>query len=177
MHISILWSEMICKSITNDIDLTVSPYGCLQMGWVMNEVLRLYPAAPNVQREAREDIQVGDVIIPKGTNIWVDLVGMHHDPAIWGDDVNEFRPERFREDGLYGGCKHKMGYLPFGFGGRMCVGRNLSAMEYKIVLSLILGRFSMSVSPKYLHSPTHMLSLRPSCGIPLILQAIEPLRR
>jgi len=155
------------------LDFTMLPK-LEKMGWVMNEVLRLYPPAPNVQRQVREDIQVGDTIIPKGTNIWIDLVGMHHDPALWGEDVNEFRPERFKEDVLYGGCKHKMGYLPFGFGGRMCVGRNLALMEYKTVLSLILTRFSMSLSPNYLHSPTHLLSLRPSCGMPLILQPITP---
>ncbi|KAL5994359.1 hypothetical protein ACLOJK_024409 [Asimina triloba] len=142
-----------------------------KMGWVMNEVLRLYSPAPNVQRQAREEIQVGEVVIPKGTNMWIDVVGMHHDEALWGPDVNEFRPERFR-DGAAGGCRHRMGFLPFGFGGRMCVGRNLSAMEYKIVLSLVLSRFSLAISPHYSHSPVVMLSLRPSHGIFLILESI-----
>ncbi|XP_077223764.1 cytochrome P450 714C2-like [Tasmannia lanceolata] len=143
-----------------------------KMGWVMHEVLRLYSPAPNVQRQAREDIQVGDVAIPKGTNMWIDIVGMHHDPELWGDDVNEFQPDRWSKNALYGGCKHRMGFLPFGFGGRMCVGKNLSMMEYKIVLTLILTRFSMSVSSSYTHSPTHMFTLKPSCGIPLIFQHV-----
>ncbi|KAJ4955869.1 hypothetical protein NE237_012652 [Protea cynaroides] len=69
-----------------------------KMGWVMNEVLRLYPSAPNAQRQAREDIHVKQTIIPKGTNIWIDVVGMHQDQTIWGDEVHEFRPERFKED-------------------------------------------------------------------------------
>ncbi|RWV95933.1 hypothetical protein GW17_00041391 [Ensete ventricosum] len=143
-----------------------------KMGWVWNEVLRLYSPAPNVQRQAREDVHVGDMVIPKGTNMWIDVVGMHHDPALWGDDVNEFKPERFKEN-LHGGCKHRMGYLPFGFGGRICVGRNLTLMEFKIVLSLILRRFSLSLSPTYSHSPRIMLSLRPSHGVQLILSNIE----
>ncbi|KAK1266672.1 Cytokinin hydroxylase [Acorus gramineus] len=143
-----------------------------KMTWVMNEALRLYSPAPNVQRQVREDIRVGDnAVIPKGTNIWIDVVGMHHDRALWGDDVNEFRPERF-QDSPYGGCKHRMGFLPFGFGGRVCVGRNLSMMEYKIVLSLVLQRFSLSLSPNYNHSPSIMLSLRPSNGMPLILEPL-----
>ncbi|MCL7021928.1 hypothetical protein MKW94_020052 [Papaver nudicaule] len=143
-----------------------------KMGWVMNEVLRLYSAAPNVQRQAREDIQIGELIIPNGTNIWVDLVGMNHDPTLWGNDVNEFKPERFKDDTIHGGCKHKMGFLPFGFGGRMCVGRNLTIMEYKIVLTLLLTRFSFTLSPSYSHSPAIMLSLRPTHGLPLIVQHI-----
>ncbi|KAK1283564.1 Cytochrome P450 71A19 [Acorus calamus] len=96
--------------------------------WVMNEVLRLYPSAPNLLRQTREDIWVGDkTVIPHGTNIWIDAVGMHHDRALWGVDVDEFRPERFK-DSPYGGCTHRMAYVPFGSGGRVCVGKNLSLL-------------------------------------------------
>ncbi|GMJ06523.1 cytochrome P450, family 715, subfamily A, polypeptide 1 [Hibiscus trionum] len=143
-----------------------------KMEWVMKEVLRLYSPAPNAQRQAREDINVDDLVIPNGTNIWIDVVAMHHDPAIWGDDVNLFRPDRFKDDHLYGGCNHKMGFLPFGFGGRMCVGRNLTMMEYKVVLTLMLTRFSFSLSPSYRHSPSILLSLRPRYGLPLLVQLL-----
>nr|XP_025677768.2 cytokinin hydroxylase-like [Arachis hypogaea] len=145
--------------------------GLTKMKWVMNEALRLYPPSPNVQRQAREDIEVKGLIVPKGTNMWIDVVAMHHDPELWGEDANEFKPERFMED-VNGGCKHKMGYLPFGFGGRMCVGRNLTFMEYKIVLTLLLSNFSFNISPTYHHSPSIMLSLRPTHGLPLILQPL-----
>lgn len=51
------------------------------------------------------------------------------------EDVHEFKPERFRDD-IHGRCKHNMGYLPpFWFGGRMCIGRNLSFLKYKIALT------------------------------------------
>ncbi|KAL5746342.1 hypothetical protein ACOSP7_027488 [Xanthoceras sorbifolium] len=146
--------------------------GLKKMGWVMNEVLRLYSPAPNVQRQALEDIHVDGLVIPEGTNMWIDVVSMHHDRALWGDDVFEFWPERFEEDPIYGGCKHKMGFLPFGFGGRMCVGRNLTMMEYKVVLTLILSRFSLHISPNYCHSPSILLSLRPSHGLPLIVKPL-----
>ncbi|XP_020592846.1 cytokinin hydroxylase-like [Phalaenopsis equestris] len=143
-----------------------------KMGWVWNEVLRLYSPAPNAQRQAKEEIVVGEVVVPKGTNMWIDVVGIHHDQALWGDDVNEFKPERFK-DNINGGCMHRLGFMPFGFGGRICIGRNLTLMEYKIVLSLILSKFSISISPTYIHSPRIMLSLRPSQGVPLILHALE----
>ncbi|XP_068646295.1 cytokinin hydroxylase [Aristolochia californica] len=161
------------KEVTGGQSLDYSKLSKLQkMGWVFNEILRLYPSSPNVQRQAREEIQVGDRIIPKGTNIWIDLVGLHHDPGLWGKDVNEFKPERFEKD-LHGGCKHRMGYLPFGFGGRMCIGRNLSIMEYKIALASILTRFSLSVSPNYCHSPAIKLTTRPSHGVLLILEPLQ----
>ncbi|KAK8685161.1 hypothetical protein V6N13_041169 [Hibiscus sabdariffa] len=165
--------EEIREVIGDDDDIDFSRLTSLKkMEWVMQEMLRLYSPAPNAQRQSREDIKVDDLIIPNGTNIWIDVVGMHHDPALWGADVNEFRPERFKDDNLYGGCKHKMGFLPFGFGGRMCVGRNLTMMEYKVVLTLMLRRFSFSTSPNYRHSPSILLSLRPRYGLPLIVQPL-----
>ena len=139
------------------------------MKWVMNEALRLYIPSPNVQRQAK-DITVDNLTVPNGTNIWIDLVAMHHDTALWGSDASKFKPEKFMDD-ANGGRNHQMGYLPFGFGGRMCVGRNLTFMEYKIVLTL-LSRFSFKLSPGYHHSPTIMLSLRPTYGLPLIVQPL-----
>ncbi|CAL1371212.1 unnamed protein product [Linum trigynum] len=171
------WQEELRKEIKQvagedkQIDFT-NLSSLKKMGYVMNEVLRLYSPAPNVQRQAKEDIHIGDRTIPKGTNMWIDVVAMHHDPKLWGDDAYEFKPERFEADPLYGGCKHKMGFMPFGFGGRMCVGRNLTVMEYKIVLSMILTRFSFSLSPSYVHSPAIVLSLRPTHGIPLVLRRL-----
>lgn len=141
------------------------------MSWVMNEVLRLYPSAPNAQRQARRDIEVNGRVIPNGTNIWIDVVAMHHDVDLWGDDVNEFKPERFDGD-LHGGCKNKMGFMPFGFGGRMCIGRNMAFMEYKILFSLVLSRFEISFSPGYRHSTKHVFSLRPGYDLPLIVRAL-----
>ncbi|GMY39834.1 cytokinin hydroxylase-like [Fagus crenata] len=160
------------KEVVKDGEFDVNMLaGLKKMGWVLNEVLRLYPSAPNVQRQAREDIRVDDLTIPNGTNMWIDVVGMHHDPNLWGEDVNEFKPERFKGD-MHGGCKHKMGYVPFGFGGRMCIGRNLTFMEYKVVLTLILSRFSFTLSPTYTHSPAILLSLRPKYGLPLRFQPL-----
>ncbi|XP_030501760.2 cytokinin hydroxylase [Cannabis sativa] len=161
------------KQVIGDKEVDATLLGGLKkMGWVMNEVFRLYPSAPNVQRQARGDIKVGDRTIPNGTNMWIDVVAMHHDPALWGEDVNQFKPQRFKDDILFGGCNHKMGFLPFGFGGRMCVGRNLSMMEYKIFLTLILSRFSFKLSPTYNHSPAIMLSLRPTQGLPVLFQPL-----
>ncbi|CAN6176198.1 unnamed protein product [Urochloa humidicola] len=150
-----------------------------KMGWVMSETLRLYPPAPNMQRQALEDIAVvaaqdaevnqQQVIVPRGTNMWVDVVAMHRDEALWGEDAHEFRPERFARDPGQGGCRHRMGYLPFGFGGRICVGRNLTAMEHRVVLTMLLRRFQVSVAPEYRHAPRLKLSLAPSTGIQLHL--------
>uniref|UniRef100_A0A0E0K741 Cytochrome P450 n=1 Tax=Oryza punctata TaxID=4537 RepID=A0A0E0K741_ORYPU len=147
-----------------------------KMGCVLNEVLRLYPPSPNVQRQALQDVAVetaGEkstvVVIPRGTNMWIDVVAMHRDGELWGEEANEFRPERFMREAVQGGCRHRMGFVPFGFGGRICVGRNLTAMELRVVLAMVLRRFAVEVAPEYRHAPRIMLSLRPSHGIHLRL--------
>ncbi|KAF0934599.1 hypothetical protein E2562_025684 [Oryza meyeriana var. granulata] len=158
-----------------------------KMGCVLNEVLRLYPPSPNVQRQALQDVVVETetttagggsgkkktAVIPRGTNMWIDVVAMHRDGELWGEDANEFRPERFMREAVQGGCRHRMGFVPFGFGGRICVGRNLTAMELRVVLAMVLRRFALEVAPEYRHAPRIMLSLRPSHGIQLRL---TPLR-
>jgi len=170
--------EEVARELGDHQNLDAAALGRLtKMGWVMNEVLRLYPPSPNVQRQALEDVAAegkssaaaGAVVVPRGTNMWVDVVAMHHDVELWGDDAHEFRPERFGRDPVQGGCRHRMGFLPFGFGGRICVGRNLTAMEYRVVLAMLLRRFRVSVAPEYRHAPKIMLSLRPSNGIQLHL--------
>uniref|UniRef100_A0A0D9VMW3 Cytochrome P450 n=1 Tax=Leersia perrieri TaxID=77586 RepID=A0A0D9VMW3_9ORYZ len=151
---------------------------------VLNEVLRLYPPSPNVQRQALHDVTINNdnknknsssqsVIIPKGTNMWIDVVAMHRDVELWGEDADLFRPERFMKEAVQGGCRHRMGFVPFGFGGRICVGRNLTAMELRVVLAMVLRRFELEVAPEYRHQPKIMLSLRPSHGIQLRLKPLK----
>ncbi|CAN6252746.1 unnamed protein product [Urochloa humidicola] len=176
------WQEALREEVLREAGAGSGPLNAAalgrltKMGWVMSEVLRLYPPSPNVQRQALEDVVLGDEshysCIPRGTNMWVDVVAMHRDAELWGEDANEFRPERFGRDPVQGGCKQRMGYLPFGFGGRICVGRNLTAMEYRVVLAMVLRRFRLEVAPEYRHAPRVMLSLRPSAGIQLRLTPI-----
>lgn len=48
---------------------------------------------------------------------------MHRRKDIYGDDADEFRPERWEDDALR---DVGWGYLPFNRGPRICLGRELS---------------------------------------------------
>ena len=89
--------------------------------------LRLYPPAPNVQRQAREDNKVDSLTVPNGTNMWIDAVAMHHDRELWGEMLTSSGRRGLRTT-LMEGVGTRWVTLPFGFGGR-----NLSFREYKIV--------------------------------------------
>jgi len=138
---------------------------------VIQETLRLYPPAAFVTREALNDIKLGNLNIPKGTNIRIPVALVHRDPAAWGPNADKFDPGRFG-NGIAGACKPSHMYMPFGVGARTCAGQNLAMVELKVVLSLLLSRFKFALSPDYVHCPAYRLTIEPGKGVPLILKKL-----
>jgi cytochrome P450 len=61
----------------------------------MKEVLRLHPiAAMALNRTAAIDTSLGNVPIEEGTCVHVNAFGIHMNKEIWGEDAEEFVPER-----------------------------------------------------------------------------------
>ncbi|KAH1255536.1 Cytochrome P450 714A1 [Glycine max] len=138
---------------------------------VIKEVLRLYPPAAFVSREAYEDIQIGNLNVPKGVCLWTLIPTLHRDPEIWGPDANEFKPERFSE-GVSKACRFPHAYVPFGLGTRLCLGKNFAMVQLKVVLALIISKFSFSLSPSYRHSPAYRMIVEPGHGVHILIQEI-----
>ncbi|KAL5192504.1 Cytochrome P450 714A1 [Glycine soja] len=138
---------------------------------VIKEVLRLYPPAAFVSREAYEDIQIGNLNVPKGVCLWTLIPTLHRDPEIWGPDANEFKPERFSE-GVSKACRFPHAYEPFGLGTRLCLGKNFAMVQLKVVLALIISKFSFSLSPSYRHSPAYRMIVEPGHGVHILIQEI-----
>ena len=138
---------------------------------IINETLRLYPPAVGTLRQAVKPVKLGKLSIPGGTKLFISILGMHHDPAFWGKDANEFNPGRFSE-GIAKAAKHPFAYLPFGTGPRICVGQNFAVMEAKVVLAMVLQRFSFVTSPSYAHAPALAITMKPQHGAQVILKMI-----
>ncbi|CAG8469801.1 6848_t:CDS:10 [Acaulospora colombiana] len=62
---------------------------------VINEGLRLYPSTRGPGKLVTEDIVIGGYLIPKGTSLTVNIFGVHRSKEYWGEDSNEFIPERW----------------------------------------------------------------------------------
>ncbi|CAN8252235.1 unnamed protein product [Cochlearia groenlandica] len=150
-----------CKNGIPDAD-SISNLKTVTM--VIQETLRLYPPAAFVSREALEDTKLGSLMVPKGVCIWTLIPTLHRDPEIWGDDANEFKPERFSE-GVSKACKYPQSFVPFGLGTRLCLGKNFGMMELKVLVSLIVSRFSFTLSPSYQHSPVFRMLVEPQHGV------------
>lgn len=139
---------------------------------VIQEVLRLYPPAAFVSREALEETQIGHILVPKGVCLWTLIPTLHRDPKLWGQDANEFKPERFA-NGVSNACKMPQVFIPFGVGPRLCVGRNFAMVQLKIVVSLIVSKFSFSLSPKYKHSPAFRMIVSPGKGVRILIHRLK----
>lgn len=137
----------------------------------INESLRLYPPVSVVSREALKDMKFGNINVPTGVNLWALVTTLHTDPENWGPDSYEFNPERFG-NGITGACKFPHLYMPFGVGPRVCLGQNLALVELKILISMILSRFSISLSPNYVHSPLLNLVIEPRFGVDLLVKEL-----
>eukprot|EP00253_Pinus_taeda_P011117 PITA_11117 len=141
------------------------------LGMVLNESLRLYTPAWLLPRQALENVKLGDLELPKGTSVWIPVLAIHHSKELWGEDANEFNPQRFAE-GVQKACKHQMGFLPFSSGPRVCLGQSFAIMEAKVVLAMILSRFKFTLSPNYRHAPVCVLTLKPKHGVPIIFERL-----
>ncbi|XP_010922815.1 cytochrome P450 714C2 [Elaeis guineensis] len=146
-------------------------HGLKTLTMVIKETLRLYPPAALVTREAFQDMKLAGIYIPKGIILSVLISELHRDPEFWGPDADEFNPERFAH-GISSACKSAHAYIPFGIGIRICAGQNFAMLELKIVLSLLLLKFSFSLSPRYIHSPAFRLTVEPEFGVPLIVKKL-----
>ncbi|KAE8710155.1 CYP749A22 protein [Hibiscus syriacus] len=143
------------------------------MTMIINETLRLYPPVTAVVRKVETEAKLGNLILPADLVLFVSNLALHHDPDLWGDDVNVFKPERFAE-GIANATKRNSGaFLPFGLGPRSCVGMSFAMTEMKMALSMILQRYVVSLSPTYSHSPFTQLMLQPQHGIQVMLHGLE----
>eukprot|EP01018_Ginkgo_biloba_P026356 Gb_22915 [translate_table: standard] len=138
---------------------------------VLNEALRLYTPAVMLLRHTYKEMKLGNFTIPANTRLLLPIIALHHDPKLWGEDVYEFKPERFAE-GAAKAAKHPLAFIPFGLGPRTCVGQNFAMLEAKVALAMILQQFSFSLSPSYAHAPTQVLTLQPQHGAQMILHQL-----
>ncbi len=128
------------------------------------ESMRLYPPLWILHRTPRRDYEAGGHRFPGGRLINIPIYAIHRDPRNY-DSPSEFLPRRWERK------PPKGAYLPFGAGGRACLGESLAMTQALIILSIFLARFRItaetpSVRPVacgYLlkSSPALSMSLRP----------------
>eukprot|EP00253_Pinus_taeda_P008046 PITA_08046 len=110
---------------------------------VVKEVFRLHPVVPLlVPHRADSDCEIEGLLIPKHTQVIVNMWAIGRDPAIW-NEPSKFVPERFLDDKMnsvdYRGQHFEL--IPFGAGRRICVGLPLASRMIHLVLASLLHSF------------------------------------
>ncbi|KAK0493480.1 cytochrome P450 monooxygenase [Armillaria luteobubalina] len=106
----------------------------------INEGLRLHcTVGIGLPRVATENgITISGNYFPGGTVVSSPCYTIHRDPSVWGNDPEEYRPERWFECDSASVAK---AFTPFSVGPRACIGRNLAILELQIIIASILKRF------------------------------------
>lgn len=115
---------------------------------VIKETLRLAPVGPVVFRENMEDFEIEDgLVIPKGTVLLLNVLGVHRKKSIWGVDADQFNPDRFLYESV--SKRHPYSYLPFLHGKRNCIGHRYAMFSIKVILLKLLQNYKFSTSLKF----------------------------
>ncbi|KFY22430.1 hypothetical protein V493_06615 [Pseudogymnoascus sp. VKM F-4281 (FW-2241)] len=111
---------------------------------VLNESLRLYPSVPQNIRFANKDttLPVGGgpdgkapIFVAKGQIVAYNLYAMHRRKDLYGEDADEYKPERWEN------LRVGWGYLPFNGGPRICVGQQFALTEAGYTLVRLVQEF------------------------------------
>lgn len=124
----------------------------------IKEANRMYPVFPFLNRVCTEEYPVPDseLVIPKGTPIFISTFGLHMDPEYF-PDPNTYDPSRFVDDAAADslpyypvrvklivvkfGAERLFVLLQFGAGPRYCIGARLGSMMVKMALCMLVYNF------------------------------------
>ncbi|MGB7249826.1 MAG: cytochrome P450, partial [Phormidesmis sp.] len=134
---------------------------------VITESMRLYPPVSLVGREAVEDVEVGDYVIPEGCVVMLSQWVMHHSPKYF-DAADSFQPERWLGD--LEKQLPKGVYFPFGDGPRICIGKGFALMEAVLILATAAQQYRINLVPEHEIVPQPSITLRPEHGIQVTLE-------
>jgi len=135
---------------------------------IVQETLRLYPAAWTLNREVVKEVEIGGHLFQPGDTLMMSQYVMHRDPRFY-EEPDKFIPERFEGDLLK--RIPQFAYFPFGGGPRICIGNNFALMEAPLLLATIGQKYRLRLKePGQKVEPEPLVTLRPKNGLPMRLE-------
>ncbi|KAJ4132349.1 hypothetical protein NW754_015164 [Fusarium falciforme] len=130
---------------------------------VLRETLRINATIPLFTVEAFEDTLLGGKYPVKAGETILNLLAKSQlDPKVFGDDANEFKPERmFDENFARLNKEFPNSWKPFGNGMRACIGRPFAWQEALLVMVMLLQNFNFVLDPSYELGFKQTLTIKP----------------
>lgn len=149
------------NAVPNLDDIKDLPY----LNAVIKESLRMLPPVPSVARVAlKDDVLPSGLRIRGGESVVVTPMIAHHDPTVYGADVEEYKPERWldgkdEELKARGGICH---YMPFLVGKRNCIGQYFAMNEMLLTIATLVRRYKLERVPgEEFPGRTYAITMRP----------------
>ncbi|KAL4897777.1 cytochrome P450 [Aspergillus ambiguus] len=135
---------------------------------VMRETLRLtcpvsmiiLHAHPTRNNEDPVTLGNGRYELKEDETVAIHISKIHRDPAVYGEDAEEFKPERMM-DGKFEKLP-KNAWKPFGNGLRGCIGRLFAWQEVVLLVAMLLQNFNFQMeNPNYTLRLEQSITLKP----------------
>lgn len=125
---------------------------------VLDETLRLYPAAWVGPRRAVETFEFGGHQVPANAYVYYSSWASHRLPDVW-PEPEAFVPERFAPEAK--ATLPKGAYIPFGGGSRTCIGMRFGQLEIRTIVTSLLRRHRLELVPGRTMTVRQMPTLSP----------------
>jgi cytochrome P450 len=128
---------------------------------ICKEALRLHPVIPGIGRALMAPATIGGVELPANVMAAASIVLTHLNPALY-PDPERFDPERFVDKRV-----SPYEYLPFGGGGRRCLGMYFALYEMRLILAYLLDELELAAAASSIRTVRRNITLAPSAGMPI----------
>ncbi|QRW24894.1 cytochrome P450 family protein [Rhizoctonia solani] len=136
---------------------------------IMMESFRHRPVVPHLERVATEDSvlrfggaiqgsdgkKITEVLIKAGQAIIIPVMSINHMKSVWGDDADEFKPERWLDPARLELVNRKFGWngiLTFSDGPRQCIGYRMAVLTFKTTLATYIRKFEFHDTGAVMHA-------------------------
>jgi cytochrome P450 len=123
-----------------DASAAGDPAGDEYLDALVKEILRVRPVVFDVGRVLHAPVEIGGYRLPAGVMVAPGIGLVHADPEVYDD------PERFDPDRMLGRNLSPTQWLPFGGGGRRCLGATFAQVEMRVVLREVLLRVNLATT-------------------------------
>lgn len=138
---------------------------------IWEESLRLYPPAWSLHTRVAhaEDRLPSGAVLPSRAWVFISPWSLHRN-ARWFPDPNRFDPDRFSEEANR--LRPPFSYIPFGAGGRRCLGESFAELEGLLILATIASKIRLHLIEGQTIQPEPVMALRPDVPVQMIVQRL-----
>ncbi|KAK3674138.1 hypothetical protein LTR78_005985 [Recurvomyces mirabilis] len=119
----------------------------LYLNAVIKESMRLFPTAvwPIERRVPEGGATIAGVQFPEGTSVGCLVIALHLNPSVFGQDAQQFRPERWLTEDADMLKKMEQAHMGFSRGRRVCLGQHIAVLQIKKVIPALVMGFEISL--------------------------------